>query len=449
MPFLLLRCLRWAATLLLLASLVLPWFHVPVGVRETGSETYVAITCEPVTTPVFKLLVAIVLGIGLAAALRMHRSGDGSGRAALLGICGAVLFPLLLVLFPALTIQRCAETTAQAAWLQMQHDNLTFPGGDSYTAQEYSYLPGQSNTDINALPSFLTAIPNPPSRLEELTLARAPEIIMWLGFTPAFCQFASVGWFCALFGSSMLGFSLLRQGKDSKRFARQLSRVLPIVAPALAGICLLPVAIAGHALAVAREQATLGNFTNALIQLGRAEVWLPVLAYETDFIYQRGWLEQKCGFDTPVTQFVDAWRSERGNFDEVARQEYEKLLAPGIPRPVRFEAFRGLLRLAIDDFNSGLTDRAYEMLSHLAAIDPSSLTVLYGLQMTDLRGNRLVALRRDLAQFTAIYRVYQSPEKDAVLASGHQRLAELAFDHHNPAMVDEQIPLLTAPSAKP
>jgi hypothetical protein len=331
----------------------------------------------------------------------------------------------------------------------MQHDNLTFPGGDSYTAQEYSYLPGQSNTDINPLPSFLTAIPNPPSRLEEFTLARFANIIMWLGFTPAFCQFASAGWFCALFGSSLLGFSLLRQGKDSNRFARQLFRILPIAALTLAGICLLPVAIAGYALAAAREQAALGNFTNALIQLGRAEVLLPVLAYETDFIYQRGWLEHKCGSDTPAALFASAWQNEQGNFDEVARQEYEELLGPEIPCPVRSEAFRGLLRRAIQDFNSGLTGRADETLPKLAAIDPSSLTVLYGLQMTDLRGNRLAALRHNLAQFTAIYRVYQSPEKDAVLASGHQRLAELAFDQHNPAMVDEQIRLLTAPLEKP
>jgi hypothetical protein len=176
---------------------------------------------------------------------------------------------------------------------------------------------------------------------------------------------------------------------------------------------------------------------------------LPVLAYETDFIYQRGWLEHKCGSDTPAALFASAWQNEQGNFDEVAKQEYEELLGPEIPCPVRSEAFRGLLRRAIQDFNSGLTGRADETLPKLAAIDPSSLTVLYGLQMTDLRGNRLAALRHNLAQFTAIYRVYQSPEKDAVLASGHQRLAELAFDQHNPAMVDEQIRLLTAPLEKP
>lgn len=258
-----------------------------------------------------------------------------------------------------------------------------------------------------------------------------------------------MGWFCALFGSALLTFSLLRQGKNGSRFAQQLFRALPIGALALAGLCLLPVALAGQALAAAREQAALGNFADALNQLGRAEAALPVLAYDTDFIWQRGWLEHKGGADTPATRFVEAWRSERENFDEVARQAYARLLAPGIPRPVQSEAFCGLLRLAIDDFNSGLTDRAEQMLSQLAAIDPSSLTVLYGLQMTDLRGSRLAALRRDLAQFTAIYGVYQSPEKDAVLALGHQRLAELAFDHQNPAMVDEQIPFLTAPSKKP
>jgi hypothetical protein len=446
MPFLLLRYLRWLAALLLLASLVLPWFHVPVGVRQVAPETFEAIIREPITTPVFKWIVISAIGMAVAVS-RVRQAGHRLDRAAPLAVCGIVLCLLLLVLFPALTTQRCPGITAHAAWLQAQHDNLTFLGGDAYNAQEYNFLPGQLQTNINELPNFFVAIPNPPQSLGEFSLAKLPDIIMWLGFTPAFCQFASSGWFCGLFGSALLMLSFLREERVGWQPPQRVA-VLILTAPALGVICLAPVAVAGYALAAARDQAALGDYRGALVELGRAEFWLPVLAYETDVIYQRGWLEAKCGRDTPAARFVDARRKESQNFGEVAEREYEKLLAPDTPHPVRSEAFRGLLRLAIEDFNSGLTDRACERFSNLAAADPSSLTVLYGLQMADLRRDRLAALRRDLAQFTAVYRVFQSPEVGAILSLGHHHVAELAFDHHDPAMVDEQSPLLTAPLEK-
>jgi hypothetical protein len=248
-----------------------------------------------------------------------------------------------------------------------------------------------------------------------------------------------------LFGSALLGLSLFRRDQGCRRGARQLLAVVALGAPTLTVACLVPVAAAGYAMAAAREQAARGDWAAALTQLGLAEACLPILAYQTDLVYQRGWLEERCRRSTPAARLVSAWQKEAQNFEEISRQEYAGLLSPKIPEPVRSEAFRGLLRLAIDDFNSGRIDRAHEGLSRLAAADPSSLTALYGLQMTDLHGNRLMALRRDLAQLTAVYHVFQSNEKLTVLALCRQHLAELAFDQPNAAMVDQQLPLLTRP----
>ena len=96
---------------------------------------------------------------------------------------------------------------------------------------------------------------------------------------------------------------------------------------------------------------------------------------------------------------------------------------------MREEAFRGALRLALRDFNSGLIDRAASRLEELTKIDPTCVKAYYTLQLADLRAAQKERLERDTAKFEALYNCFQSLEKSSLIASSHRRVAELEFDY--------------------
>src|SRR6266446_4828920 len=371
MPFLLLKIFRIAAAGLLLASLLLPWFCVPVSVHENGYGGYVAVLREAASTTAFKFFVAAVL---LSFAWIAYRRGRRKGSVAWampMALSGCLLLVVLTIAYPALTIQRCASVSAHAAWLQIQNVSLIRVGGDVRTAQEYSHQPGEWDVSVkDILPRAFAAIPMPVGSFSKLRLARLPQLAMWLGFSPAFYEFARPGWFCGIFGAGLLVISLSRT-KKGEGLARQESllahRMLLFIPGAclLWTFCLIPVVMAGRELNISREVAAEGKFTESLRHLDLAEAWIPVLAYHTDVLYQRGWLERKLGVNSRTTQLVSALREETEGFVQRAAQHYTELLDTEAEEPVRSEAFRGALRLAINDFNAGLLDRAASRLAQL------------------------------------------------------------------------------------
>jgi hypothetical protein len=434
MPFLLLRLLRFAAGGLLMLSLCLPWFRVPVSVREDLHGGYEAVVTEPVTTLVFKTFLVLVLLSAWWIGNRHRRSASFNWTTPMI-VCGCLLFLVITIAYPALTIQRCAEVSAHAAWLQEQHGSLD---GDVRTAQQYTYQPSQWEVDVqNNVPRVFEAIPTPESSFSALRLANFASVLVWLGFSPAFTQFASLGWFCGVFGSFLLTASFSRTLRTKcvaaltcpdLRWARKQAIGFAFGAPLLCLLCLVPVVMAARELEKAQTAVLEGRYDDSLRHLDWAEVWMPVLAYHTDILYQRGWLDHKSGANSWPAHLVSAIREEREGFHARAAQHYTELLDPAVPRPVRDEAFRGALRLAISDFNTGLVDRAAFRFTELLAIDPTSLKANYALQLADFRRFRKACLERDIAQFTAIYRCFQSREKGVVIAAAHGRLAELDFD---------------------
>lgn len=438
MPFLFLRIARFTGAGLLLLALLLPWFRVPIGVQErigakTTVETYVAVTREAESTPIFKLVVLVTFLAAIWIGYGRRRS-DPFGWATPMAVSGSILFGIILIGYPAVTTQRCAAISAHAAWLQMQHDSLIWLGGDAFGIQEYVNQPGEPEVDVKDLPRVFVVLPTPPSAVSELRLAKLPEVLMWLGISPAFCQFAGRGWFCGLFGSFIFAISFVRR-KDRKGvrmanfgLARHVLALVALAMVFLVAFFLFPIVQAGGELTRSRNDAVSGRFSAALQHLDSAERWLPVLAYQTDEIYQRGWLDRKLAMESPEAKLVSAIREEVEGFPSRAAEHYSKLLDTETPAPVRGEAFRGALRLAIIDFNSGLLNSASSRLEQLTAIDPSSLKTDYALQLADLRMSQKDRLERNVGEFAAVYHCFQSREKRAVLATAHHHLAELYFD---------------------
>src|SRR5260370_19680704 len=101
MPFLLLKIFRIAAAGLLLASLLLPWFCVPVSVHENGYGGYVAVLREAASTTAFKFFVAAVL---LSFAWIAYRRRGSVAWAMPMALSGCLLLVVLTIAYPALTI---------------------------------------------------------------------------------------------------------------------------------------------------------------------------------------------------------------------------------------------------------------------------------------------------------------------------------------------------------
>jgi hypothetical protein len=446
MPFLLLRISRWIAFVLLSLSLLLPWFRAPVSVCESLSGDYKAVFSAPASTIVFKIFILAVLFSACWIGYR-RRLSSSINWATPITVSGCILLAVLGIAYPALTMQRCAAISAHAGWLQAQNYSLILPFGDAYRAQEYAHESGQSLVNVaEVLPLAFEALPTPVvSSFSDMHLSRLDEVLMWLGFSPSFCQFVGRGWFSGLFGSFILAVSFMRTGREEDGFRGKfnLSPNIPLIlvcgAFMLSAACLIPVVMAGRELTAARTAAAEGRLSESLHHLELMEAWVPVFAYNTDVIYQRGWLEHKSGFNSEAAQLCSAIREEGEGFDSRAAQSYSDLLERVADGPIRNEAYRGALRLAIKDFNAGLIDRAANRLGRLQAIDPTCLKANYALQLTYLRTFRKEELEREVARFEALYGCFQSLEKNGLIAAAHRRTAELDFDSRNISKLGDEM----------
>ena len=209
MPLLLLRISRLLAFALLALSILLPWFPIPISIREGSGGTYSVIYGEPVSTIIFKAFAAVIL---LGACWLRYRWRGRRGAATPMTVGGSLLLIAIAIAYPALTVQRCAGISAHAAWLQMQNYSIIQPSGDLFTAQEYAYQPRQPEVDVKQIiPRAFEALPTPVIvSFFGLHLAELPDILCELGFSPGFCQFVARGWFCGVFGSFLLAISFLR-----------------------------------------------------------------------------------------------------------------------------------------------------------------------------------------------------------------------------------------------
>jgi hypothetical protein len=197
--------------------------------------------------------------------------------------------------------------------------------------------------------------------------------------------------------------------------------------------------MAGRELDSSHTAVAQGNYEGSLHHLKLAEIWLPILGFQTDLLYQVGWLKEKLNTGSPETSLMQALRLEEEGSSVRAEEIYTELLAPGVPDPVRQEAFRAQLRMAIADFNSGLLSTAGTRLKKLIVLDPTSVKVNYALQLWHIRNKQKAALEDDVARFQAIYKCFGSLEKSPLLALAHRRLADLEFDYGDTAKLTEEM----------
>lgn len=410
------RTLATLGLLLLLMAVASPWMEVPSGFRLGPDGEVACTTLRPGSELFFRsgcLAFAATIAVG-----RWRHPRAGSRRAVLAASALAALLS-----FPCLVMDFEPALSARASWLHIQHENLTWLGGDLFTNLEYSRDSWKDRIYLVETPRQVAVVRMPPSSLAAFQLGRLATWFETLGYSNRFCQFVRSGWAAALCGMGLLVLGeCLPEGRPHRR--RLALALAAGVATCLAwvGAAAVPVVVASQRLEQARRATARGLYDEAAASLDRAAAILPALGEDTSYVAQRGLLDFRRGRgDSPAGRLFHANLLERQGRQGQATLAYRALFASEVRgSAVHREALRALLREGTCALNAGRTDGAIATLEEVLAEDPCNLKANYALQLAYLRADRPADLADLVRRLEATYAHFQMPTKAIVLASSHE-----------------------------
>jgi tetratricopeptide (TPR) repeat protein len=398
-----------------LLSVFAPWFTIPVGTEisaATGKETLQI--AQPWITPLYR-------GIALFGFIAMVILWFIGRHRAYMALAAASVWFVAILFYPYCTMVWDPYIAGNAAWLEAQHMNLVWSGGDVSTSLEYRIVGALDELAMVDAPSTVNPTMMSDWQLSELNLARLPELVDRLGYSDKFFEFIRFGWIAALGGSVLLIIWMCAADGhiDINRGLWTLGALACIFLPA----CLFTWGWSMYAagkLASAAEYTAKGQFAAAIGDLNRAAKIMPALREDTYFITQKGLLENALGRDTPEARLYHAGILERCSLYQQAEATYEQLLAELPARsPVRREACRAILRTTVNDMNAGRANAAARELEYVLAAEPCNLKANYTLQIAYLRCKRYSEIPRLVQRMDDIYNFFQYPNKYAVQYAAH------------------------------
>ncbi len=404
--------------LFLAIALVKPWYSVPIDITPDASSVtgFRVVMQESRFTLPGRLVVLAAMGsLGLLvvrSVVAFDRFESANGRVGATRIVSTLL--VLLLFFPWLAMTWEVPLAAHAAWLQDQHYNLTWLGGDVYNNAEGRddiAKTGMMFSD-NALRTGVYALPD--SRVGALRLASFGFVLEWLGYGMAFTQFDGQGWVFACAGCLVLLIGLIRTQPSTGRIKHEWLKTMALPATFACGLggasLMLPIAC-GRLLDHARLHHARGENAESLRCLNQVEFLLPVLAEHSQFVLQKGYLLADLGdTESRFSRLVQGVEMERRGMLSQAEAAFFNVLddADGIPSwkwdGVTREAFRALVRAAIEDFNSGQNVRSHELFRILRDRCRNNLKVNVAFQFAALRMDRP---QECTEQVNRIYTIYQ------------------------------------------
>ena len=289
------------------------------------------------------------------------------------------------LIFPYFATMRSPELAADAAWLQMQHDNLTWLGGDIYSEAEAGMDAWKSKVYWVDPPRQVVVVPIPSWSIFDAGLDKADDVLAWTGYSNVFCQFARPGWYCAVIGALLLLLSsLLRSdGLDLRKtgFAVSFLAILLVLSIALA--LKGPFSAKSH-LQNAFIAMSQGNYETSLEELNRCTELMPVLSQDSNYISQRGIIETQLGIKSDYSKLNKAKELESsGRYDQA--YDFWFQLNESNSTAIRREALRAVLRFAVQDYNCNRIELARERLKYVLYRQPGNLKVVYYLQVIGVR----------------------------------------------------------------
>ncbi|MBK1832576.1 hypothetical protein [Roseibacillus ishigakijimensis] len=405
--------------LLLLLAVQQAWMKVP----HTPTETLDA----PAT---FFWKIGLVLLLTLTVGLRFL------GRD-LLSMRLLCLIPVYLIAFPQFVTVFDAHTSGKLAWLQQQHDNITWLGGDIFLGHGKRDQGEAPVIDLEDPPHRLAAFRPPVMAPWSIGIAEIPDLIWWLGYNPAFCQFLSKGWVLGHLGSLLLLFGWLGWRRDDERAGSRLNE-FHLCGSTFAAAFLLwfalacvPISASSLALKKSRQAALDDDPSLALVALDEACRWMPALAIDSGVIWQKGIFHSQLEeSEAPEARLQTILAMEAEGLQQQAGVLLENLMADGpFNDPLDRELSRALLRTAIDDFNSGNMAEATRRLTIIHQRSPSCLQAIFHLQLIALQSGDLALNHRAHRDLIALYEKFQRKEKQAVISTSWLMLAQGELQH--------------------
>ena len=308
------------------------WFDVPVSlVIESSTELGEVLRVDAAAPAVTRFFQAAATIVVILILFRIGNRLRWGNRLSALGITHSVGRPqssvavtiasvwlVVAASYPFFVMIREPEIAAHATWLQMQHDNLIWLGGDINTSQELSRTGWKSKVYVVDAPRQLSVMKLPSWSPTEIGMNRFSELVEWLGYSNAFCQFVRRGWKLAMIG----GVALLLV-TYFENWELQLGRVgysVGLIAMLSAAFAVAAWSVpfaASRQIARAAGNTTSGNFSAAVQDLDRVAAILPVIAHDTYYVAQRGLLDCRLGDDSAYAKLFTAVQSEsEGRFHQ-------------------------------------------------------------------------------------------------------------------------------------
>lgn len=396
------------------------WFEVPVAPRCGANSALDMITMTPECMPSFQALMAA--GMVCLAASWMWRC-----EWTIFSTVIASLLCLVPMTFPYFVMLRSPMVAAEAAWLQSQHDNLVWLGGDIYNNAEFAHRGWKSKTYLIDLPQQLSVVPLPSWSPWEIGLDRCDDLLLWLGYSNAFCNFMGSGWAMAMIGSVLLLLSSL-QSKGEFQFPHAGIAISIFTGGLLAASLIgwsLPFRASKH-IHRSSQLCSQRDHAASLQELQRAVELLPVLGQDTYYVAQRGVLERALGWETDYTLLSEAIDLESDARYDQAFARIIQLVESDDPA-IRRESLRAVMRFAIQDYNCARFELSASRFQLVLRQQPCNLKLIYLLQLQGIREGRpeVVFEMRDWMYeasgrmaFGTIKVVRAASNQHAVLAAG-------------------------------
>ncbi len=373
--------LSWIGFAALLLGVKKSWFYVPVGPEDGAASAKEILQLAPTITPYFQALVAMG-GLCIFASWLHRRQWTLLSTMLASFLCFAALS------YPYFVMVRSPIVSAEAAWLQSQHDNLLWLGGDIHNNAEFAQSGWKSKVYLIDPSRQLAVIPLPSWSPWEIGLDRCYDLLLWLGYSNAFCQFTRSGWSMSVVGSCIL-FLVSLQKNGELVFSRAgaalaLFTGLSVIA-AIVGWS-LPFQASRH-IRIASEHMSRCRYQESLQELEKAVTLLPVLAQDTYYVAQRGVLDDRMGVESDFFKLKKATTLEgQARYDQ-AYAMIEPLIHSEIAS-VKREALRAVMRFAIQDYNCARFELARNRLYTVLRAQPCNVKLIYLNQLVGIREGR-------------------------------------------------------------
>ncbi len=408
--------------LLIVVSLKDAWFTLPAGWEKVDGELIATVEDVPVTS-IFKkcLLVAVTVWFLMGTYKLLVE-----GWQRFLGWSfswSMATFPLLLW-YPQWVIVQDPDTSGDACWLQQQHDNITWLGGDVFRAHSERYNDIQLTVNMQDPPIYMAAFKTPTESLTSLGIEEIPEIVWWFGLNPGFSQFVGRGWFLSWIGVLALGmaaFGLLKEMPDKGR-RKLLKKTFFVTVSSMSLLitsAMFPVLKAGSYIRKAKSAALEGEYSECLKYLFKSQDWMPSLKFDTTVIHQIGRMQLLQGTNDIHAQIYQIWLFEYLGHGTRAKKLLEELSLKRetLPRELQRELSRTWMRITIDDFNAGKVTQAHQQFGRICDTEPMAIQARFHQQLTSLQVGDIETNRLRRAEIEQLYIPYIRKDKRGVLAT--------------------------------